>query len=112
MENPTRGALRGPGDDTQPQGSSTGLPTGTESTASQGHGRRPGRRDEIADQPFVSVHTVKAPVTSIYRKLAVSSRTQAIDRGRSLGLLPAPSQSPSERARDLARERASGPTRG
>jgi LuxR family maltose regulon positive regulatory protein len=36
----------------------------------------------------VSVHTVKAQVTSIYRKLGVSSRTQAIDRGRAVGLLP------------------------
>jgi hypothetical protein len=33
---------------------------------------------------------VKAQVTSIYRKLGVSSRTQAIDRGRTLGLLPPP----------------------
>jgi LuxR family transcriptional regulator, maltose regulon positive regulatory protein len=43
---------------------------------------------EIAGQLFISVHTVKAQVTSIYRKLAVSSRTQAIERARSLGLLP------------------------
>jgi LuxR family maltose regulon positive regulatory protein len=43
---------------------------------------------EIADQLFLSVHTVKAQVTSIYRKLAVSSRTQAIEQARSLGLLP------------------------
>jgi LuxR family transcriptional regulator, maltose regulon positive regulatory protein len=43
---------------------------------------------EIAGQLFVSVHTVKAQVTSIYRKLAVSSRTQAIERARSLSLLP------------------------
>jgi LuxR family transcriptional regulator, maltose regulon positive regulatory protein len=45
---------------------------------------------EIAAQLFVSVHTVKAQVTSIYRKLDVSSRTQAINRGRTLGLLPPP----------------------
>jgi LuxR family maltose regulon positive regulatory protein len=43
---------------------------------------------EIAAQLFLSVHTVKAQVTSIYRKLAVSSRTQAIERARSRGLLP------------------------
>ena len=42
---------------------------------------------EIAGQLFVSVHTVKAQVTSIYRKLAVSSRTQAIERAHSLSLL-------------------------
>ena len=49
---------------------------------------------EIAAQLFVSVHTVKAQVTSIYRKLGVSSRTQAIDRGRTLGLLPSPHRWP------------------
>jgi LuxR family maltose regulon positive regulatory protein len=43
---------------------------------------------EIAGQLFISVHTVKAQVTSIYRKLAVSSRTQAIERARRLSLLP------------------------
>ena len=43
---------------------------------------------EIAEQLFVSIHTVRAQVTSIYRKLGVSSRTQAIDRARDLGLIP------------------------
>jgi LuxR family maltose regulon positive regulatory protein len=43
---------------------------------------------QIATQLGVSVHTVRAQVTSIYRRLGVSSRTQAIDRGRTLGLLP------------------------
>ena len=43
---------------------------------------------EIAEQLFVSVHTVKAQVTSIYRKLSVSSRTQAIEQARRLGLRP------------------------
>jgi LuxR family transcriptional regulator, maltose regulon positive regulatory protein len=42
---------------------------------------------EIAEQFFVSVHTVKAQVTSIYRKLGATSRTQAIERARTLGLL-------------------------
>jgi LuxR family maltose regulon positive regulatory protein len=42
---------------------------------------------QIAEQLSVSVHTVKAQVTSIYRKLEVSSRTQAIVRARSLGVL-------------------------
>jgi LuxR family maltose regulon positive regulatory protein len=45
---------------------------------------------EIAEQQILSVHTVKAQVTSIYRKLGVSSRTQAIDRARSVGLLADP----------------------
>ena len=43
---------------------------------------------EIAEQLFLSVHTVKAQVTAIYRKLGVSSRTQAVERARSIGLLP------------------------
>jgi LuxR family maltose regulon positive regulatory protein len=43
---------------------------------------------EIAEALFLSIHTVKAQVTSIYRKLGASSRTQAIERARSLGLLP------------------------
>lgn len=43
---------------------------------------------QIAGQLFVSVHTIKAQVTSIYRKLGASSRSQAIDRARQLGLLP------------------------
>jgi LuxR family maltose regulon positive regulatory protein len=43
---------------------------------------------EIAETFFLSIHTVKAQVTSIYRKLGASSRTQAIERARSLGLLP------------------------
>lgn len=44
---------------------------------------------EIGEQLFVSVHTVKAQVTSIYRKLHVSSRTQAIQAARRVGLLTA-----------------------
>lgn len=34
---------------------------------------------EIADQLFVSPHTVKSQVKSIYRKLGVSSRSEAVD---------------------------------
>jgi LuxR family transcriptional regulator, maltose regulon positive regulatory protein len=42
---------------------------------------------EIADQLFLSPHTVKSQATSIYRKLAVSSRSQAVAHSRQLGLL-------------------------
>jgi LuxR family maltose regulon positive regulatory protein len=42
---------------------------------------------EIAEQQFVSVHTVKAQVTSIYRKLGVASRTQAVEVAREIGIL-------------------------
>lgn len=42
---------------------------------------------EIAEQHFVSVHTVKAQVTSIYRKLGVASRTQAVEVARDIGIL-------------------------
>ena len=42
---------------------------------------------EIAAELFVSHNTVKAQVTSIYRKLGVSSRSEAVGRARDLGLL-------------------------
>ena len=42
---------------------------------------------EIAEHLFVSVHTVKAQVTSVYRKLGVSSRSQAVEQARGQGLL-------------------------
>jgi len=41
----------------------------------------------IADQLVVTERTVKAHVTSILAKLGVSSRTQAIARGRELGIV-------------------------
>jgi LuxR family transcriptional regulator, maltose regulon positive regulatory protein len=41
---------------------------------------------EMGDRLFVSRHTVKTHVTSIYRKLGVSSRTEAIERMEVLGL--------------------------
>ena len=40
---------------------------------------------EIADQLFLSPHTVKSQAMSIYRKLAVSSRSQAVAYSRALG---------------------------
>ena len=42
---------------------------------------------EIAGELFVSVNTVKTHVKSIYRKLDVSSRREAVARARQLRLL-------------------------
>jgi LuxR family transcriptional regulator, maltose regulon positive regulatory protein len=43
---------------------------------------------EIGARLYVSQHTVKTQAISIYRKLGVSSRGEAIQRARDLGLLP------------------------
>ncbi len=43
--------------------------------------------DEIAASLFVSINTVKAHTRSIYRKLEVSNRREAIKRARTLGLV-------------------------
>jgi LuxR family transcriptional regulator, maltose regulon positive regulatory protein len=42
---------------------------------------------QIAAEMFLSRHTVKSQAFSIYRKLGVSSRSQAVTRSRELGLL-------------------------
>ncbi len=42
---------------------------------------------EIGEELFLSRHTIKSEATSIYRKLGVSSRTQAVSRSLELGLL-------------------------
>jgi LuxR family transcriptional regulator, maltose regulon positive regulatory protein len=42
---------------------------------------------EIAEQMFLSHSTIKSQALSVYRKLGVSSRSQAVDRSRDLGLL-------------------------
>jgi LuxR family maltose regulon positive regulatory protein len=42
---------------------------------------------EIGEELFLSRHTIKSEANSIYRKLGVSSRTQAVSRSLELGLL-------------------------
>ena len=42
---------------------------------------------EIAEDLFLSRHTIKTQANSIYRKLGASSRSQAVARSRELGLL-------------------------
>ena len=42
---------------------------------------------QIADELFVSRNTVKSHLRGLYRKLSVSSRAQAVERARELGLL-------------------------
>jgi LuxR family transcriptional regulator, maltose regulon positive regulatory protein len=43
--------------------------------------------DMIAKRLFISVHTVKTEIKSIYRKLGVSSRDDAVQKATSIGLL-------------------------
>jgi len=45
--------------------------------------------ERIAERLFVSSHTVKAEVKSIYRKLGVSSRDDAVQKATTIGLLGA-----------------------
>lgn len=42
---------------------------------------------EIGQRLYISQHTVKSQALSVYRKLGVSSRSQAIQRARTIGLL-------------------------
>jgi len=50
---------------------------------------------EIGARLYVSRNTVKTQAISVYRKLGVSSRSDAIDHAARLGLVPPPSQPPS-----------------
>ena len=43
----------------------------------------------IAERLFISIHTVNAEVRSIYRKLGVSSRKDAVQKAMAIGLLGA-----------------------
>jgi LuxR family maltose regulon positive regulatory protein len=44
---------------------------------------------EIGEELFLSPNTVKSQAISIYRKLGVSNRSQAVTQSRGLGLLEA-----------------------
>jgi LuxR family maltose regulon positive regulatory protein len=44
---------------------------------------------EIGEELFLSPNTVKSQAVSIYRKLGVSNRSQAVTQSRKLGLLEA-----------------------
>jgi len=43
---------------------------------------------EIADKLFVSLNTVKTHSSNLFLKLEVSRRTQAVQRGKELRLIP------------------------
>jgi len=43
--------------------------------------------NDIGDQLYISRNTVKTQSVAIYRKLGVSSRGQAVQRAREIGLL-------------------------
>ncbi|WP_433727667.1 LuxR C-terminal-related transcriptional regulator [Actinoplanes sp. CA-051413] len=45
------------------------------------------KNQDIAAEMYVSVNTVKAHLRSLYRKLGVTQRREAVERGRELGLL-------------------------
>jgi len=43
---------------------------------------------EIADKLFVSLNTIKTHSSRLFEKLEVSRRTQAVEKAKSLGLIP------------------------
>jgi LuxR family maltose regulon positive regulatory protein len=45
------------------------------------------KASEIADDLYVSVNTVKAHLRSVYRKLGVGTRREAVERAKAAGLL-------------------------
>ena len=52
---------------------------------------------EIADALYLSVNTVKTHLRAVYHKLGVSSRREAVDRGRRLRCCDRPRPSPAAR---------------
>ena len=55
---------------------------------------------EIAERLFLSRYTVKSQALSVYRKFGVSSRSDAIERAHSVGVLGHRSSSIATRTRD------------
>ncbi len=43
---------------------------------------------EIADRLFVSLSTIKTHSNNLFDKMSVERRTQAIDKGKRLGIIP------------------------
>ena len=43
---------------------------------------------EIADKLFVSLNTIKTHSSRLFEKLEVSRRTQAVEKAKSMGLIP------------------------
>lgn len=43
---------------------------------------------QVADQLFISVNTVKTHLSRVYEKLDVKRRTQAVEKARALNLIP------------------------
>ncbi|MHB1711347.1 MAG: response regulator transcription factor [Acidimicrobiales bacterium] len=48
------------------------------------------RNDQIAEDLFVSIKTVKSHLSSVFRKLGVTNRTEAVAQAMARGLLPLP----------------------
>ena len=46
--------------------------------------------EQIGARLFISRNTVKTQAISAYRKLGVSSRSEAVERGEALGMIQAP----------------------
>ena len=65
-------------------------------------------RREIGDQLYISLNTVKTHTRELYRKLAATSRTEAVARAEALGLFnrPDPPGDPRPKAPSLSRLQA------